>query len=285
MAGAAYSALTRPWWPETEADRRWRSRRLLLTGPVGGLLGIAFGILFARRWSLSQGLFALLGAIGGVLGMHLVGHLESYFHHRFPERGAASTILSHIGADVLGGAAAGALFALVLGTDAAASLAVGASLLLAYSWVATRLLLGTFVDDFVGIFTGQAAWARGPDYSLQASLAARGLVDEALRGYEEASDARPRDAQPRLLAAAMLREAGRHEEAVEWLRRALAVPRMDGRRASILTRHIWDICADVLDEPEIAAADLAALLERFPDEEGIEWAREALDRAQRHRTQ
>lgn len=252
---------------------------MILTGPIGALLGVAFGILLARRWDLSYALLSMWGAVAGVLWMHLVGHLESFARARFPERGPASTILAHVGADVVGGAVMGGLFAVVLGTDAAASLAAGASLLLAYSFVATRLLWGNVVDDLVGLLSGQVGRARAPDYSYEASLAARGLVDEALRRYEQASLARPGDTRPLLLAAETLRDNGRYEEAVDRYRRALAVPSVDSRRAAILTRHIWEMCATRLDRPGDAIDDLRSLVERYPDEPAAEWARRELEEA------
>lgn len=248
----------------------------MITGPFGALLGISFGILLARRWRLSYALFSAWGGVVGILAMYLAGHLESWVRARFPERGPASAMLAQVGADVVGGAVLGGLFALALDTDAAASLAAGASLLLAYSFVATRLLWGDLVEDLVGLVSGQAGRARVPDYSMEQSLAAQGRIDEAVRAYERACRERPEEPRPILLAAEMLRAAGRFREAVVWYRRALALPRVDARRAGILTRYVWELCAVALDDPAEAEADLHALVDRFPAEPVAEWARERL---------
>ncbi len=154
------------------------------------------------------------------------------------------------------GATLGRAMGFVLGADSAAALGGGAAMLVAYSYVSSQLLWGDWIEGLVRSFSGHLATAPTVDYSHQLDLEARGLIDEALKSYEEVSERRGRHPGPLIEAAVLLRHQERYEEAVAWYRRALALPKVDSRRASMFVQHIQEICANDLEDACLAIPDL-----------------------------
>jgi len=94
---------------------------------------------------------------------------------------------------------------------------------------------------------------------------------------KEVSERRGRHPGPLIEAAVMLRHQERYEEAVAWYRRALALPKVDSRRASMFVQHIQEICATDLEDACLAIPDLESLFARYGEDPDVEWARLALD--------
>lgn len=276
LLSRAYEILTRPLWPESVDERKRRRGRLMITGSCGTLVGLAFGVLAANRWGLPPVPLVLAGATGAFLVMYIMGQVESLARTVAEVKTGPASLVIRVGADVVGGAILGRILASVLGTDALTALAAGASILVAYSAVTSRLFWGGWVEGVVGVLTGQGGGARAPDYSYPTSLAARGLIEEAVKAYEEACDERPGHPDPMLHAAWTLREHREWEKAVAWYRRALAAPRIDARRSASVARQVWEIHAAKLGTAAAAIPDLAAVVERFPGAEEMEWARREL---------
>ncbi|MGD2070554.1 MAG: tetratricopeptide repeat protein [Gemmatimonadota bacterium] len=269
-------ALTRPWWSEPAAERERRWQRLVLRGPVGGLVGVLFGALSVRAWGAPA--LPLVGSAGafGFLLMYLLGQLESWLQALPAEGRGPPRRLVHIAADLVGGGLLGWAMSVALDADGAASLAAGATFLVVYTRVVSRLLWGDAVEGTVRFFSGHRAGRWEPDYSREASLAARGRVDDALASLEEASRERPEQPEPLLRGAWLLREEGRWEEAIEWYRRAFWTPRLGAARAAAIVRHIHEIASERLDDAELARPDARELLARYPDAEEVAWARREL---------
>jgi hypothetical protein len=272
--------LFRPWWPEPreEFERRWQ--RFFLLGPVGGLVGLTFGILAARRWELSLLLFPVLCGITGTYLMYLAGHVESFVRTRTVSPAGRAQVMVALFADLVVGGLLGQLMAIVLDANAAAMLGTGAATLAAYTFVASRIFWGDWIEQFVYTLSGQASGRRINDYSYEMSLAAQGFVDEALERLSQASVDRGGHSGPLILGAHMLEEEERYEDAVAWYRRASAAPRLDARRAAIFARNIAEISAVHLGDPAIAVADLQALLDTYPTAEEVAWARDELEAIQ-----
>jgi tetratricopeptide (TPR) repeat protein len=203
--------------------------------------------------------------------MYLLGQLESFLRLRPPRRTSIPPAVLRVGIDLVGGGVMGWALASVLGTHAAASLLAGASMLAGYSYVVSHFLWGDVLDGIVRFASGHLASARGPDFSREKALAARGQVDEALELYEQWCDLRPNDPGPVMNAAFMLREARRYDEALAWYRRALDAPRLDSDNAVRVVRHIWDITATKLHEPALALPDMERLLREHPGAAHSEW--------------
>lgn len=265
--------LTRRWWNEPDREYRRRWQRFVLHGPIGLIVGLAFGILAGQRWGIDPAVLGIVCGVAGVVFMYLVGQAESFLRNGIATKWAIPGPALQVGADLVGGGLMGWVLSTVLDSHGAATLAMGASVLAAYGYVASRLLWGSLVDDLVWFLTGNAAGARGPDYSRQEALAVRGRVDEALALYEEECRRRPGHADPMIHAAWMLREAGRYEESVAWYERALATPNLEPRRAAIFCRHIWEVTATKLGGADAALPHLERLLAHHPDAEELEWAR------------
>lgn len=268
--------LGRPLWPEPAAERSRRWQRFLMNGPFGAIVGTGFGALAATRWGFSSLELAVAGGVAGLVWMYLLGLLESWFRRRARDRGFASLLLVHIGADLVGGGLFGWLVSVAVGGDAGRYLVAGASLLLVYSLAASSLLWGDFLDGIVHTLMGHGGSPRRYDYAPHEELEHAGRLDEALTLYDTAARARPGDADPLLRAAFMLHRNHRYEEAVAWYRRAYDTPRLDARRASAYVRHIAGIARGNLGDPLRCRPDLERLVGQFSGDPEVRWAEELL---------
>lgn len=268
--------LFRPWWPEPRAEFERRWQRFFLHGPIGGLVGLIFGILAAGRWELPLLAFPMMTGLAGTYLMYLAGHVESFARTRTASASGRAQVVVAVIADLVIGGSLGQLMAVVLDTNAAALLGMGAATLAAYSYVASRIFWGDWIEQLVFTLSGQAGGQRESDYSYQSSLAARGFVDEALESLEQASLDRGGHSGPLILGAQILGEERRYEEAIAWYRRAGKAPKLDARRAGIFARHITEISSTHLDDPSLAVPDLKALLKRYPKADDVAWARDEL---------
>lgn len=269
--------LARRLWPEPPEEREYRLGRFFITAPMGLVLGTSFGILAAIRWGLPGLSSAVEGGVGGLLVMYLLGQIESLAAALTDARGARAGLLVRLGVDILAGILFGRLFSVVLDANGLALLAIGASILVTYSAVATRFFLGGWAEGLVNVITGQVGGPRPHNYSYADSLVARGLAREAEEEYEIHCEESPGDPDPPLHAAWAFRQHGDWRRALVWFRRALDAPRIDARRSAVAVRQIHEISLAKLDDPSGAAADLEMVVHRFPDAEELAWARRELD--------
>lgn len=263
-------------WPEPREifERRWQ--RIVLRGPIGGVVGVWFGALATMQWGLPPAVFPLLCGLAGVLLMSIAGHIESFVQTRTVSTSGNVQVGVAVVADLVIGAVLGTMMSIVLEAEAAALLATGAASLAVIHYVASQLLWGDWVERVVSTLTGQAGGPRESDFSYEASLAIQGYVDEALASYEKASLKPGGSPAPLLLGAQLLREERRYEESVLWYRKAFDAPRVDARRATVFVRHIVAICQDHLEDPSRARPHVEALLERYPETQELEWVQTEL---------
>lgn len=115
--------------------------------------------------------------------------------------------------------------------------------------------------------------------SLEESLIARGQIEEAVESLMAAAALDPGDPRPaRRLAELYRDELGAPLEAVEWLRRAAAVPELTPEEERHLLRELVELCERRLGVPKLAAPALARTASvRAGTRVGI-WARQELAR-------
>ncbi len=266
-----------PFWAEPREvfERRWQ--RIFLRGPIGGFVGLWFGVLATMRWDLPVASFPALCGLCGVLVMSIAGHVESFVQTRTVSPSGRIQIGVAVLVDLIIGGTLGTLMSLVLDAEAAGLLATGAASLALINYVASQIFWGDWVERVVLVLSGHAGGSREADFSREASLAEHGYVDEALASYQAASIKPGASAAPLLLGAQLLRDEQRYGEAVEWYRRAFNSPRVDARRASVFVKHVVEICTYHLEDPSRALQDVEALLDRYPEAPEVEWARGELD--------
>jgi hypothetical protein len=271
-AKRALGWLTRRWWTESSSARRYRHRRFMMHAPVGGLVGVMFGILAGPKWGLSPIWTPIVTGALSVYAVHLTMQAESFFRsHMFTRAGRSARVIA-IAADILLGGVLGQALAVAMGHDSAVLFGGGAATLVAYNYFGTRFFGGDWVDDIVKALSGQTGSHREKVYAFPRQLAAHGHIDEAVYAYENLSKERIEHAGALVLAAELLAENGRAADAIEWYRKALKAPRVEARRASIFVEKMVELAVGELNDPELVRGDLLELIEHFPDSGEVGWA-------------
>lgn len=136
--------------------------------------------------------------------------------------------------------------------------------------------LGLLVD---GSLQGATRGRSPRDYSHARSLVIRGSYREAveLLGAEAAAD--PKDPEPLLLAARVLRDhLGQPQEAAGWLRRARVIQNLSPQQDITVTRELVELYEGPLASPEKALPELARVAATYPNSRASEWAQNTLTR-------
>ena len=144
-------------------------------------------------------------------------------------------------------------------------------------------LIGAFVvegaGDLVGRLYGGGHTGTKREYSRAQSLAMRGEYRAAVAEYEAAAEEFGDDPEPWILAARVLYEHLEDPEgAVERLRRARAVPRLDAAADVTIARELVDLFDGPLEAPEKALPELARIAAEYPGTTAGEWAGRQLAR-------
>jgi hypothetical protein len=244
----------------------------MMHAPVGGLVGIMFGIFAGPRWGLSPLWTPLATGLLGLYSVHLSMWAESFFRNHMHTRAGRSARIAAVASDVLLGGVLGQALAVVLGADSAALLGGGAATLVAYNYFVARFFWGDWVDDLVMTLSGHTGGRRDREYGFPRRLAAQGHIDEAVYAYENISKAKLESTEALVLAAELLVEVGRAADAIGWYRKAMHSPRVEARRASIFVEKIVSLAVGDLNDPELARQDLLDLIERFPVADEVGWA-------------
>lgn len=120
---------------------------------------------------------------------------------------------------------------------------------------------------------------RPSEYSYAASLAARGRVEEAVAAYRAGETDHPRDPEPCLRVARLLRdELGRVEAAASAFRRARDRVAKDPARSLAVTRELVELYLHRSDMPRGALPELARMAHDHPGTPQGEWATAELRR-------
>lgn len=117
------------------------------------------------------------------------------------------------------------------------------------------------------------------EYSYAESLAARGRYDEAVTAYEVGVSEFPEDPEPYIRIARMKRDKLReYEDAVFWFKRVRNDSKISPGQELLVTQELIEIYRDRLRTPTRAIPELARLIDRYPDDPIVEWARSELAR-------
>ena len=272
LAKMRFGRLFKSWWPEARETIRYRRRRFMMHAPVGGLVGIFFGIFAAGRWESSLLWTPVFCGFLGLYTVHLTTRVESFLRTHTHSVAGRSAAAIAIGSDIFLGGFLGQALAFALGQDSAALFSGGAATLVAYNYFTTRLFWGDWIGDLVQAISGQSGTTREREYSVPRRLAAQGHVEEAALAYQKISEEKSGHTGPLILAAELFIEERRPADAIVWYRKALGAPRINARRASIFVEKIVELAAGDLNDPELARQDLLNLIEDFPTAEEVGWA-------------
>jgi len=117
------------------------------------------------------------------------------------------------------------------------------------------------------------------EYSYPESLAARGRYEEATVAYEAAVSEFPEDPEPYLRIARLYRDKlKQYEQSVFWFKRARNDSEISKGQELLATQEIIEIYRTKLGTPTRAIPELARILERFPDDQSADRARDELTR-------
>jgi len=248
-----------------------------MMAPVGGIVGLLTGIFAGQSWGLSLTWAPLLGCLLGLYTVYFTGKVESFIRVRTGSTAGRAARIVAVAGDLLLGGVAGQILATAIGAESAALLGGGAATLVGYNFFVSRFFWGDWIGDLVNYMSGQVVSTRDKEYAFPRRLAAHGHIDEAVYAYERLSDDHGGETGPLVMAAQLLVDEGRPEEALEWYRRAFDAPRCDLRRASAFAEKIVELAVGELNEPERARPVLVELLQRYPESERLKWARTVLD--------
>jgi hypothetical protein len=117
------------------------------------------------------------------------------------------------------------------------------------------------------------------EYSEAQSLVIRGEYRQAVEFYAAEAVANPKDPEPLILAARVLRDH-LHDPAAaaEWLVRARHVDGITPRHDITIVRELVDLYDGPLDDPWRALPELARIAATYPNTSAATWARNTLSR-------
>lgn len=114
------------------------------------------------------------------------------------------------------------------------------------------------------------------DYSYESALAMKGDVKGALESFEEKVALSPNNSVVRLKAAEMYLGAGNFQRARDLYREVQRIPDVDGRDDVIASYRLIDLYREKIGEPAKALPEFRRLIERYPNSQTEQNAREAL---------
>jgi hypothetical protein len=139
------------------------------------------------------------------------------------------------------------------------------------------LFIGLVLQEGIGglvakTFQGARGTTRSEHSWLQ-SLIVRGAYREAVEACARKADESPRDPQPLLLGAEVLRDhLKQHETAARWLRRAREIPKLTAQQDITITRELVGLYENQLGAPKKALPELARIAETYPGTQAATWA-------------
>lgn len=114
------------------------------------------------------------------------------------------------------------------------------------------------------------------DFSYESALAMKGDVKGALESFEGKIAASPFDAAVRLKAAEMYRSAGNFPRSRDLYREVQRIPGVDGRDDVVASYRLVDLYRGKLADPGKALPEFRRLIERYPNSQIEQNARETL---------
>lgn len=272
------SLALRPLWSESDAYRARRRCRTILATPFAALAGLAWGVLSAADIGVgSQFMWGSLGAFSFAFLMYLEQRLV-------PAMAALGTRIREgaggLAAMLWEGVVVGGItffltrvFEAPLVPGVGTALAVGAF----YAVVMEYVICGSAASNVAAALRGRTSATPFPrQYSGAEALVGRGRYEEAAALYQRAIEERPRDGVPYARLARVRLRQGRHEEAIEALRRAQRKADLTVEQDVFLTRQIHEIAATKLSDPAQAVDDIHLLIERCPEGPHLDWAHRTL---------
>jgi predicted Zn-dependent protease len=116
-----------------------------------------------------------------------------------------------------------------------------------------------------------------PRYSRAEALVQQGKFQEAIDTYLVSQTDRPDDPEPFMRIARICRDKlQRHDEAVFWFKQARSEAQANKAMELLIAREIMEVYAK-MGEPRRAIPELARLLERFPDDPSVAWAKQEMN--------
>lgn len=116
------------------------------------------------------------------------------------------------------------------------------------------------------------------DFSYESALAMKGDVESALASFEEKIAANPGNAAARLKAAEMYSGAGNPARARELYREVQRIPGVEARDDVFASYRLVDLYRGKLGEPDKSLPEFRRLIERYPNSNIEQQARDALAR-------
>lgn len=249
--------------------------RLLIAMPFATLLGVGFGLAMASHLG---GSFPAYASVITAVGLALVwvgGVLEHLALALLDRAHEAVKLIAPPVVDAVLGGVVGAWLAASLDANVLESVTVGSGFFALYTAIVRKVVLGEAIDEVFEWF-GVRGRRAPPQYSLADALAVRGLTDAALAELESAAEEASHDPEPLLRGAQLLRDAGRYDDAVAWLRRARARVPAGGPRDAMITRQVVEVIRQHTDRPAAAAPELARMADRYRGTPDGDWAQREL---------
>lgn len=261
-----------PWsFDSGRAHAAWR--RWLIALPFAVLLGITLGAVLVRR-GLPAGIMLQLA-----LAVPLLTLVAAFLHGlllqwlKLPPEGLPADGVELV-LDVVLGSISGRLLAPVLDVQLAAAIGVGSMILFFQGVIIQKFVVGNLIGDLLGGFLLPPGTPHQPQFSLAASLAARGDYDAARREYEKHTAAAPQDPRPLLHLARMQRQdAHAYADAALTLKRVLALRKLDFATETAVVRELCELYRFRLDDRGSALTALARYVDRNRGRPGVNWAR------------
>lgn len=150
---------------------------------------------------------------------------------------------------------------------------------LAVGYVVVRFMVGGVAAVFVSPLqpSGKSVPPKR-DYSIPQSLAVRGMYAQARNAWEGLVAEEPRDPDPYIELARLLRDhMNNPEAAAQWFRRARDESAIDSGRALLVTQELIELFTKRLNTPRKAIPELAYLVNNLPKSPATEAARKELE--------
>jgi tetratricopeptide (TPR) repeat protein len=115
------------------------------------------------------------------------------------------------------------------------------------------------------------------EYSFVQSLVEAGKLHEAAATYQQIALQNPRDPEPKLRLARLLRdELQRLTDAAEWFKRVLAINTLPAATYELASRELIELYTHKLHDSPKALPYLAKLISKYPESASTEWAKQEM---------
>jgi general secretion pathway protein E len=253
----------------TPLEARRRQQRLYFLIPVGMVGGFILGSVTAESFAVPALLWSSLCGLLGAGVVTLLGQTQTLVRAGRDAPVGREAELIDLGTDLLLGGLLAGLASWALGWRLLNPLVLGAAFVggLGVSWrrLADRVGMG-----IASIQDPEAS--DDADYSVEYGMVEQGQLEEALALLEERSAEGESHPAPLIRAGHILRDRGHYRRSVDYYAKAMSLPGLDARRASMCARHIWEVAGQSLGDPAVAIPHLEDLVGRHPQARDVDWA-------------